>query len=176
MAKAKNKRKAAEAQQQRWEFYKDVYAEAEAQTEVKFKMEHNRLGAECAVARASAAKAAESTKAKCSKVVADLEDNLRVAIKAQRNESEQVRYYQDFLINELERLKEEMANRNTGDDGDARIDVDVGGFKFRDDGKANKWPYMFRLRVMKLLMIGISPSQIGPTVQSVLREADCAAL
>lgn len=35
----------------------------------------------------------------------------------------------------------------------------------KDERKANKWGYEMRLRIMKLLIIGLSPAQIGPTIQ-----------
>jgi hypothetical protein len=166
-AKAAKKKRlaAAEAQQRRWGIYHGVYAQAEAAVTAKFEAELTKLEQACTTAEREVATAAASTKAKCEAEVAKLAEALGIAKKAQKDQAAQLRYYQNKELEEEDRLEEETGCRKTEDEDYDDIVLEVGDFTFRDEGKTNKWSYDLRLRIMKLLIIGLSPSQIGPTMQ-----------
>jgi hypothetical protein len=84
-----------------------------------------------------------------------------------------LRCYQNRELEEEDCRADEAQHRaakanQRGEDSDSEDDevvVEAGAFVFRDEGKANKWSFDMRKRIMKLLMLNVAPSNIGSVME-----------
>jgi hypothetical protein len=173
LAKLREKKKgqASYAQKLRRENYKKTYAEIEAKNQQSFEKELAKLERkrEREVEKMSMAADAERERfvTKLDKVQSDL----KISKKKHEEMAAELRFYQDKEMRDEESLEEEAqaraqsGSKQRSEDGDEEVIFDV---DFHDEDKSNKWGVKMRRRIVKLLVIGVPPAQIGPTLKAVM--------
>jgi hypothetical protein len=66
-------------------------------------------------------------------------------------------------LEEESQARAESGSKDRSQDGDEEKIFDV---NFHDEDKSTKWGIKMRKRIVKLLVIGVSPAQIGPTAEA----------
>ena len=173
LAKLKEKKKgqASAAQKRRWDNYSNAYAKVEASYKQSFENEVARLEAEHDRESKKMSKAADAERVRLVISLEEMQSDLKISREKQKEMAAEIRFYQDKEMREEEALEEESqaraesGSKDRSKDGDEEKIFDV---DFHDEDKSNKWGVKMRKRIVKLLVIGVPPAQIGPTLRAVM--------
>ena len=116
-------------------------------------------------------KAADAERERLVTSLEKMQSDLKISREKQKDMAAELRYYQDKEMRDEEALEEESQSRaksgsdHRSEDGDEENIFDV---DFHDEDKSNKWGVKMRRRILKLLVIGVPPAQIGPTLKAVM--------
>jgi len=167
----KKKGQASFAQKLRQENYKKTYAEVEAKNKQSFEKELEKLEQKREREVEKMSMAAEAEKERFVTKLEKVQSDLKIYKVKQKEMAAELRFYQDKEMRDEEALEEEAqaraqsGSKQRSEDGDEEVIFDV---DFHDEDKSNKWGLPMRRRIVKLLVIGVTPAQIGPTLKAVM--------
>ena len=183
LAKLKERKKgqASAAQKARWKNYRKAYAKAEAEHKDSFEKEIAKLEKEHKKTIEAMDKASHAEKERCRAALEKAQNDLKTSKEKQKDMAAELRFYQDKEMREEEALEEleestkasaQSGRKRQAEEGDEEVIFDV-DFDLHDEGKSNMWGFKIRQMIVKLLVVGLSPAQIGPTITTITGKPIC---
>ena len=183
LAKLKEQKKdqASAAQKARWENYHKAYAKAEADHKGSFEKEMAKLEKDHKKTIDAMGKASDAEKECCQAALEKAQSDLKISKEKQKDMAAELRFYQDKEMREEEALEEleestkasaHSGSKRQAEEGDEEVIFDV-DFDLHDEGKSNMWGFKIRQMIVKLLVVGLSPAHIGPTITTITGKSIC---
>jgi hypothetical protein len=70
------------------------------------------------------------------------------------------------MLEESTKASVQSGRKRQAEEGDEEVIFDV-DFDLHDEGKSNMWGFKMRQMIVKLLVVGLSPAQMGPAITTI---------